>query len=68
MRARRSFVFAFAVAGATAAGLAFWRRTARRQARVDLYFADGSKTSYAERSAQAAELLSRAREGLAAAR
>ncbi len=65
--ARRSVVFAFAVAGATAGALAFWRRGARRRARVDLYFADGSKTSYPERSPEAAELLYRAREALAAA-
>jgi hypothetical protein len=67
MTARRSFVYAFVVAGATAGALAFWRRSARRTARVDLYFADGSKASYAERSGEAAELLALAREGLAAA-
>jgi hypothetical protein len=68
MTTRRSFVFAVAVAGATAGALAFWRRGARRRARVDLYFADGSKTSLSEGSAAGAALLSLAREALAAAR
>ena len=68
MARRRSVVFAFAAAGATAGALAFWKRGARRRARVDLYFADGSKTSFPERSAEGAELLSLAREALAAAR
>ena len=68
MTRRRGVVFAFAVAGATAGAAAFWRRGARRRARVDLYFADGSKTSFPERSPEGAELLSLAREALAAAR
>jgi hypothetical protein len=68
MTTRRSLMFAVAVAGATAGALAFWRRGARRRARVDLYFADGSKASLPERSAEGAELLSLAREALAAAR
>jgi hypothetical protein len=67
MTRRRSLVFAFAAVGATAGALAFWRRGARRRARVDLYFADGSKTSFPDRSAEGAELLSLAREALAAA-
>jgi hypothetical protein len=57
-----------AAAGATAGALAFWRRGARRRAHVDLYFADGSKTSVPERSPEGAQLLSLAREALAAAR
>jgi len=65
---RRNLVFAVAAAGATTGALAFWKRGARRRARVDLYFADGSKTSFPERSAEGAELLSLAHEALAAAR
>jgi hypothetical protein len=65
---RRSLVFALAVAAATAGALAFWRKGTRRRARVDLYFADGSKASLPAGSAEGAELLSLAREALAAAR
>ena len=68
MARRRSVVFALAAAGATAGGLAFWKRGSRRRARVDLYFADGSKSSLPEASAEGAEILSLAREALAAAR
>ena len=68
MTKRRSFVFAVAAAAATAGALAFWRRGARRRARVDLYFADGSKSSLPEASAEGAALLSLAREALAVAR
>ena len=68
MTRRRNLVFALAAAGATAGALVLWRRRGSGRARVDLYFADGSKTSLRERSAEGTELLSLAREALAAAR
>ena len=64
----RSVVLALAVAGAAAGGFAFWRRGARGRAHVDLYFADGSRVSLPDGSAEAAELMALAREALSAAR
>ncbi len=58
-----------AAVGAVLAAISFVRRgTVRKRERVDLYFDDGSMVSLGESSAQAARLLSLARDGLRFAR
>jgi hypothetical protein len=54
--------------GVYAGSVLYRRSTARRQERVDLYFADGSMLTYADASAEAGALLPVARELLSAAR
>jgi hypothetical protein len=54
-------------AGSLAGAIAYRRRFARREERVDVYYEDGSMTSVGERSPEAGELLSLARDVLRAA-
>jgi len=54
--------------GSLVGAIAYRRRFARREERVDVYYEDGSMVSLAERSAEAERLLPLARDVLDAAR
>jgi hypothetical protein len=59
---------AFLTAGSVVGSVLLRRRAARRRERVDLYYEDGSMVSLPEGAPEAARLLARAHELLAAAR
>lgn len=64
---RRKALGLFGFATGVFAGSVLYRRTvARRRARVDVYFEDGSMITYDDGSPEASELLPIAREALAA--
>ena len=69
MARKRRFLSTFLLALGTLAGaIAYRRRFARREERVDVYYEDGSMVSLAEGSAEAERLLPLARDVLDAAR
>ena len=64
---RRKALGLFGFASGLLAGSVLYRRTlARRRERVDVYFEDGSMITYDDGSTEAADLLSVARDALAA--
>jgi len=65
---RGVFALVGLAATAVAAGVTYQRLAANRRTRLDVYFADGSFVTYREGSAAAEELLSVARQVLAAVR
>ena len=66
---RRKALGLLGFATGVVAGSVLYRRTlARRRERVDVYFEDGSMITYDESSAEAATLLTVARDALDAAR
>jgi hypothetical protein len=65
---RRLFGLVTLVAVAVGAAVVVRRRVTRPQERVDLYYEDGSMTSFEPDSPEAGELFALAREALAAAR
>jgi hypothetical protein len=67
-RKPRALTALLVAAGALAGAIAYRRRFARREERVDLYYEDGSMVSVGEGSAEAERLLPLARDVLAAAR
>jgi hypothetical protein len=64
---RRFVVLVGFVTGALVGSLLYRRSFARRPERVDVYYDDGSMTSYIDGSSEADSLLPAARDALAAA-
>jgi hypothetical protein len=67
MRRKALGVFGFAT-GLFAGSVLYRRTVARKRERVDVYYQDGSMITYDEGSSEADELLTVARDALAAAR
>ena len=67
-RRPRPVSFVLVLLGALAGAIAYRRRFARREERIDVYYEDGSMVSLAEGSAEAERLLPLARDVLDAAR